>query len=72
MTIDLVLLAGIPVLRIESRAGLEMVSGDPAPEVGGLDHCQAVHVGVMMAGEMAVEEADGAATMSCAPAIRWR
>ena len=59
VTIEVVRLAGMPVLRISHAPGWRW-SRHSAPEAGG-GRCQAVHVGVMVAGEMAVEEADRAA-----------
>ena len=56
VTIEVVRLAGMPVLRISHAPGWWW-SRHSAPEAGG-ERCQAVHVGVMVAGEMAVEEAD--------------
>ena len=58
VAVDVVRMAGMPVLRISHAAGWRW-SRDSAPGNAGLDRCQSVHVGVMTAGELGVEEADG-------------
>src|SRR5215475_10251019 len=58
VAVEVVRVAGMPVLRISHAAGWRW-SRDSAPGDSGLDRCQSVHVGVMTAGAMEVEEADG-------------
>jgi hypothetical protein len=57
VTIDVVRAGGVPVLRVSHAPGWRW-SLHTAPEVG-VDRCPAYHVGVLVAGELAVEEADG-------------
>jgi hypothetical protein len=57
VAVEVVTMAGMPVLRISHAAGWRW-SRDSAPEAG-TDRCPSVHVGVMTAGELGVEEADG-------------
>jgi quercetin dioxygenase-like cupin family protein len=59
VTIDVVHVAGVPVLRVSHAPGWRW-SEHNAPEVG-VDRCPAYHVGVLVSGELAVEEADGTA-----------
>ena len=58
VAVDVVRIAGMPVRRISHAAGWRW-SRDSAPSDSGADRCPASHVGVMTAGELAVEEADG-------------
>lgn len=57
VTIDVVRLAGMPVLRVSHAPGWRWAQHSAA-EVG-VERCPGFHVGVMVSGEMAVEEADG-------------
>jgi hypothetical protein len=57
VAIDVVRMAGMPVLRISHAVGWRW-SRDSSPDTG-FDRCQSVHVGVMTSGELGVEEADG-------------
>ena len=54
---DVVHAEGVAVLRVSHAPGWRW-SLHSGPEAG-LDRCPAVHVGVMIAGALAVEEADG-------------
>ena len=57
VAVELVRMAGMPVLRMSHAVGWRW-SRDSAP-ASGPDRCQYVHVGVMTAGQLGVEEADG-------------
>jgi len=57
VTIDVVRVAGVPVLRVSHAPGWRW-SQHTAPEAG-VDRCPGYHVGVLVSGELAVEEADG-------------
>ena len=57
VSIEVVYAAGIPVLRISHAPGWRW-SRHSASDAG-VDRCPALHVGVMIAGQLAVEEADG-------------
>jgi hypothetical protein len=58
VAVDVVRMAGMPVLRITHNVGWRW-SRDSVPGDSSVDRCQSVHVGVMTAGELGVEEADG-------------
>jgi quercetin dioxygenase-like cupin family protein len=57
VSMEVVDAGGMPVLRVSHAPGWRW-SRHSAPEAG-VDRCPAVHVCVMIAGELAVEEADG-------------
>ena len=57
VSMEVVYAEGVPVLRVSHAPGWRW-SLHSAPEAG-LDRCPAVHVCVMIAGALAVEEADG-------------
>jgi hypothetical protein len=57
VTIDVVRVAGVPVLRVSHAPGWRW-SRHSAPEAG-VDRCPNYHVGALVSGELAVEEADG-------------
>ena len=57
VTIEVVRLVGMPVLRVSHAPGWRW-SQHSAPEIG-VERCPGFHVGVMVSGEMAVEEANG-------------
>ena len=57
VTIEVVRLGGMPVLRVSHAPGWTW-SQHSAPEAGA-ERCPAFHVGAMLSGELAVEEADG-------------
>ncbi len=59
VSIDVVRVAGMPVLRVSHAPGWRW-SLHSAPEAG-VEHCPNYHVGVLVSGELAVEEADGTA-----------
>jgi hypothetical protein len=58
VAVDVVRMAGMPVLRISHAAGWRWTRHSASGDAG-LDRCQSVHVGVMTAGELGVQEADG-------------
>jgi quercetin dioxygenase-like cupin family protein len=64
VTVDVVHLAGMPVLRVAHEPGWRW-STHSAPEVGA-SRCPSLHVGVMLGGRMAVELLDGS-TFEAAP-----
>jgi quercetin dioxygenase-like cupin family protein len=57
VSLEVVRADGVPVLRVSHAPGWRW-SRHSGPEAG-LDRCPAVHVCVMIAGALAVEEADG-------------
>lgn len=58
VTVEVARAGALPVLRVSHAPGWRW-SEHTAPEVGA-ERCPGTHVGVMVAGRMAVEEADGA------------
>ena len=57
VTIEVVRVAGMPVLRVTHAPGWRW-SQHTAPEAG-VDRCPGFHFGVMVSGELEVEKADG-------------